>query len=70
VQPSLNAIFKKAINIEFKDVSLKQLFEVISRSSGLNLIFDKDVKLDQKTSIYLKNSDIKRHFIILCLQIS
>jgi general secretion pathway protein D len=59
VEAQLAAAYKKPISIEFKDVALKQIFEVISRSSGLNFLFDKDVKTDQKTSIFLKNSNIE-----------
>ncbi|HEY8102397.1 MAG TPA: secretin N-terminal domain-containing protein [Burkholderiaceae bacterium] len=55
----LTLAYKKKITIEFKDVTLKQVFEVISRTSGLNFMFDKDVKTDQKTSIFLKNSTIE-----------
>ena len=55
----LNQMFKKPISIQFKDAQLRQVFEVISRSSGLNFIFDKDVKLDQRTSIFLKDSSIE-----------
>ncbi|MFI4940285.1 MAG: secretin N-terminal domain-containing protein, partial [Burkholderiales bacterium] len=55
----LAATYKKPITIEFKDAPLKQVFDLISRTSGLNILFDKDVKLDQKTSIYLKNSTIE-----------
>lgn len=55
----LAAIYKKTITLQFKDVSLKQVFELISRSSGLNFLFDKDVKTDQKTSIFLKDSTIE-----------
>lgn len=51
--------FRKPISLEFKDVSIKQVFEVIARSSGLNFLFDKDVKTDQKTSVFLKNSTIE-----------
>jgi len=51
--------YRKPITIEFKDVPLKTVFEVISRTSGLNFLFDKDVKTDQKTSIFLKNSSIE-----------
>ena len=32
---------------------------MISRTSGLNFLFDKDVRTDQKTSIFLKNSSIE-----------
>lgn len=59
VDPSLSAAYKKPITVEFKDVTLKQVFEVISRTSGLNFLFDKDVKVDQKTSIFLRNSTVE-----------
>ncbi|MNS03126.1 Type IV pilus biogenesis and competence protein PilQ precursor [compost metagenome] len=67
----LAAAYRKPITIEFKDVALKQLFEVISRVSGLNFVFDKDVKADQKTSIFLKNSNIESaiHFALLSNQL-
>lgn len=55
----LAAAYRKPITIEFKDVALRTVFEVISRTSGLNFLFDKDVKGDQKTSIFLKNSTIE-----------
>lgn len=51
--------YRKPITIEFKDTPLKSVFEVISRTSGLNFLFDKDVRSDQKTSIFLKNSTIE-----------
>jgi general secretion pathway protein D len=55
----LAAAFKLPISIEFRDASLKQVFEVIARRSGLNFLFDKDVKTDQRTSIFLKNSTVE-----------
>ena len=62
--PSLQAstladAYRKPITIEFKDAQLKTVFEVLSRTSGLNFILDKDIKADQKTSIFLKNSTIE-----------
>jgi general secretion pathway protein D len=58
-ETGLAAAYKLPISIEFRDASLKQVFEVIARRSGLNFLFDKDVKVDQKTSIFLKNSTIE-----------
>ncbi|HEY8357536.1 MAG TPA: secretin N-terminal domain-containing protein [Ramlibacter sp.] len=55
----LAAAYRKPITIEFKDVALRSVFEVLSRTSGLNFLFDKDVRTDQKTSIFLKNSTIE-----------
>jgi len=71
VESGLSVAYKKPITIEFKDVALKQVFEVISRTSGLNFLFDKDVKTDQKTSIFLKNSTIESavHFTLLTNQL-
>lgn len=71
VESLLSAAYRKPMTIEFKDVALKQVFEVISRTSGLNFLFDKDVKTDQKTSIFLKNSTIASvvHFTLLTNQL-
>lgn len=58
-QDALDATFQKPINIEFKDAPLKSVFEVISRSAGINFIFDREVKLDQKVTIFLRNTSIE-----------
>jgi general secretion pathway protein D len=58
-EAGLSAAYKLPLNIEFRDASLKQVFEVVSRRSGLNFLFDKDVKTDQRTSIFLKNSTVE-----------
>ncbi len=55
----LAAAYKQTISIEFHDAPLKQVFDVISRRAGLNFVFDKDVKTDQRTTIALKNSSIE-----------
>jgi general secretion pathway protein D len=55
----LSAAYRQPISIEFKDVTLKQVFEVISRSAGLNFVFDKDVRTDQKVTVYLRNSTVE-----------
>ena len=69
--PGLLAAFKKPISIEFRDVALRQVFEVVSRSSGLNFVFDKDVKADQKTSIFLRDSTVESalYFLLLTNQL-
>jgi general secretion pathway protein D len=56
---ALGKAYKQPITIEFKDAPLKQVFEVISRRSGLNFVFDKDVKTDARTSILLRNSTVE-----------
>jgi general secretion pathway protein D len=58
-ETTLAAAYRKPITIEFKDAALRSVFEVLSRTSGLNFLLDKDVRGDQKTSIFLKNSTIE-----------
>ncbi|MFL9869338.1 cohesin domain-containing protein [Paraburkholderia fungorum] len=59
VEAALASAYRKPIRIDFKDATLKQVFEVISRTSGLNFLFDKDVRTDQRTSIFLRSSTIE-----------
>jgi general secretion pathway protein D len=57
--PALRAAYRKPINLEFRDASLKSVFEVISRSTGVNFIFDKDVRPDLKTTIFVKDTSLE-----------
>jgi len=63
----LAAARRKPLSIDFKDASIKQVFEVIARTSGLNILFDKDVKLDQRTSLSLANSSVESAIYYLLL---
>jgi len=67
----LSLAYRKPISMELKDVLLRQAFEVVSMSSGLNFVFDKDVKTDQKTSIFLRNSTVESalYFLLLTNQL-
>jgi len=51
--------FHKPITIDFQDASLKQIFTIIGQTAGINFIFDKDVKLDQKNTLALKDSTVE-----------
>jgi general secretion pathway protein D len=58
-EAALAAAFRTPISLEFRDAPIKQIFEVIARHSGLNFLFDKDVKTDQRASVFLKNSTVE-----------
>ena len=55
---SLKTVFTKPITLEFRDTPLRTVFEVIARSSGINFVFDKDVRADNKVTIFIRNADI------------
>ena len=56
---ALQAAFSKPITLEFRETPMKTVFEVIARSSGLNFVFDKDVKSDNKVTIFVRNTSIE-----------
>lgn len=56
---ALSANYKKTVSLEFRDASIKTIFELIAKSAGLNFVFDKDVRTDQKTSIFLRSSTVE-----------
>ena len=68
---ALAAAFRKPISLEFRDAPLRQVFEIIARHSGLNFVFDKDVRSDGRTSIFLKNSTVEAaiHFLLVTNQL-
>lgn len=58
VQSALKSPFNKPITLEFRDTPLKTVFEVIARSSGINFVFDKEVKSDTKVTIFVRDTSI------------
>jgi general secretion pathway protein D len=65
--PVLKTGFKQPITLEFRDTGLKSIFEIMARTAGINFVFDKDVKQDTKTSIFLRNTQIEDVFKLLLM---
>lgn len=59
VDLALESSFKKTVTMEFKDTDLKTVFELISRTAGINFVFDKDIRQDNKLSIFVRNNTIE-----------
>lgn len=57
--PALKFLYKKPITLEFRDANLKMVFEVLSRTSGINFILDHDVRPDLTTTIFVKKSSLE-----------
>jgi len=60
VEETLGGAFSKPASLEFREAPLRQIFDALSRSSGLNFIFDKDLnKPDLKASITLRDGTVE-----------
>jgi general secretion pathway protein D len=53
-ETNISRALRKTLTIDFKDAMLKDVIEIFSRTTSINFVFDKDVKTDQKVTVFLK----------------
>ncbi len=66
--PQLGPKFKKPVMLQFRDANLKMVFESLSKASGINLLLDKDVRSDLKTSIFAKDVSVEDTIDLILMQ--
>lgn len=57
--PHLQARFQKPVTLEFRDANIKVVFELLSKTAGINFILDKEIRGDSKVSVFVKNTSIE-----------
>jgi general secretion pathway protein D len=66
---TLSAAYQKPVNLEFRDATFRSVMDALARTTGVNFVFDPDVKGDTKLTIKLKDSTVDDALkIILSLQ--
>ncbi len=59
-QPSrLRLELAKPITLEVREMPLRNVFEVIGRTAGVNFVFDRDVRPDTRVTIQIRNSPVE-----------
>jgi general secretion pathway protein D len=66
--PGLAGRFHAPVSLQFRDANIKQVFEALARTSGINILLDRDVKPDIKVSIFVKDVSVQDAFDLLLLQ--
>ena len=56
---TLKSSLRKPVTMEFRDALLKNIFEVLSRSSGINFVFDRDIRPELKATIFVRDTTIE-----------
>lgn len=56
--PALKARLRKPVSLDFRDANLKTVFEALSRSTGINFVFDREVRPDIKVTLSVANLGI------------
>lgn len=58
VDPFVEAM-QKRVSLQFRDASIRSIFDVLSKTSGLNIIVDRDVPAGLKTTVFLNNTTVE-----------
>lgn len=56
--PQLRVAMDRRVTLELRDVPLSALFEILSSHGGVNFVLDKDVRGDQRTSIFVRETSL------------
>ena len=62
------SIMKKPVTLQFRDANIRMVFEALSRTTGLNVIFDRDVRADLKTTIFVRDASVEDTVDLILLQ--
>src|SRR5688572_387395 len=57
--PRLESAYRKPVNLEFRDASLRTVFDALSRSTGINYILDKDVRPELRTTVISRGASLE-----------
>lgn len=66
--PVLKTKFKKPVTLQFRDANLKMVFEALSRAGGINILLDRDIRADLKTTIFVKDAALEDTLDLILLQ--
>jgi len=62
------SVMRKPVSLQFREANLRLVFEALSRTTGLNVIFDRDVKSDIKTTIFVRDASVEDTVDMILLQ--
>jgi general secretion pathway protein D len=70
-QPKLASVLRQPVTIEFRDATIRQVFELLSRNTGLNFIFDREVRADLRTTVFVRATPLEEvmRFVLVTNQL-
>jgi general secretion pathway protein D len=55
---AIKTALTKPVTLEFRDTSIKAIFEVLSRVAGINFVLDRDIRADLRATLFVQNTMI------------
>ena len=65
--PVLKSNLKKPVSLDFRDANLKAVFDALARTTGINFVFDREVRPDIKVTLSIANIGIDDVISVLTL---
>jgi len=66
--PRLKTRDDRPVSLQFRDAPIKMVFEVLARQTGLNFVFDRDVKSDAKATIFVNQVPVDQAIDLILAQ--
>lgn len=65
---TLNIKGRKPLTLQFRDANLKMVLEAIARTTGVNILLDKEVRNDIKVNIFVRDTPVEETLELLLFQ--
>jgi general secretion pathway protein D len=71
VGPQLSAALKSTVTMELRDAPVRNVFELISKKSGLNFVYDREVSPDLRVTVSVRDTTIEEvlRFVLVTSQL-
>lgn len=67
-RPALSENFRKPVTLRFRDANLRMVFESIARTTGINILLDRDVRPDLTTTIFVQGTSVEDTLDLILMQ--
>jgi len=67
VSAELKPTTTQPVSLDLRDVTVRNVFEVLQKATGVTFVFDRDVRADQRTSISLRNASVEEAIRLILL---
>lgn len=67
-QVGAKAALRRPVTLQFRDASLRQVFEALSRATQINVILDREVRNDLRTTIFVTDASVGDTIDLILMQ--
>ncbi len=67
-QLGLQGAFKRPVTLQFRNAALPLVFEAIARATNVNIVLDRDVRTDLRSTIFVKDASVEDAVDMLLMQ--